>query len=453
MLGQSYKQINFLRSEYISNRFINFESFGKNLCIFNKPKIKKLFDNVIVQQSNNKCTDNFWTMLANAYANQIDAIQYKIFAKQQSTYKDWLDYSYMPTIGLLVTRLSNLNDKFNDIDIQNELDIAKAFELFLLTTYNKSWLAFYEQYDIKHLTNLPGTLTVDMFCKFMCALSDALAMFSKLTTFNEYEAVFLRQTMNIMFSFQDNVELFKTDTDYGTTLHVSHHQSSKKLKITLHNCHTIRCYKQHKTTYKYCNERNFAERLLSTILTFHNQFNVFDDLDSLIELTLTNLHVKLIDYIDNFDIAKFKFRRLNRQFHIINYKQTHFRHFENVLLCRYIGKSRKHAFVQSNSNYDFAYFEQLFANAPYPNAYKNFIAEHDTWLKLSNMSMFNDTYEDSEDFANFKFTDSIHQSYTLVHMFRTDIAYCVMNHKTIASKTFKQLHKFEKQFYKKFNKI
>lgn len=429
---------------------MNFESFGKNLCIFNKRKIKLLFDNVIIQQYSNKCTDNFWTKLANAYANQIDAIQHAHHLVNDN-YCDWLDLEYIPTIGLLVTRLSNIHEQLDETTIQSELDIAKSFELFLMTTYNKSWLKFYEYYNIEHLTDLPNTLKIDMLCKFMCAMSDALAMYSHATYFNEYESVFLRQTMNIMFSFQDNVEFFNTDTEYGTTLHVSHHRNSKKLKITKHNCHALRCYKQHKTTYRYCNERNFIGRVLSSLsstnLTIHNQFVVSEFSNSLIELTLTNLHVKLIDYIDNFDIAKFKFRRLNRQFQIINYKQTHFRHFENVLLCKFIGKSRKHQFVQSIRCIDFDYFEQLFAKDTYPHAYSEFIAEHDTWQKVEQLSFFND---DLSEFAQFKFDDILHQSYGLVHMFRLDIAYYIKHNMKVPTKTLKKLHTFEKQFYKRF---
>ena len=458
MLGQSYKQINFLRSEYVSNRFMNFESFGKNLCIFDKRKIKMLFDNVIIQQTSNKCTDNFWTKLANAYANQIDAIQHAHHIVNDATYCDWSDLKYIPTIGLLVTKLSNIHEQFDNDIIQAELAIAATFETFLITAYNKSWLAFYTQYNIEHLTDLPNTLKTDMFCKFMCAMSDALAMYSHTSKFNEYASVFLRQTMNIMFSFQDNVEFFNTDTEYGTTLHLSHHRNSKKLKITKHNCHALRCYKHHKTTYKYCNERNFTERVLSTlsstlsstILTIHNQFSVFDDFDSLIELTLLNLHVKLIDYIDSFDIAKFKLKRLNRQFQIINYKQTHFRHFENVLLCKFIGKSRKHKFVHAYLHDDFIYFEHLFAMDIYPHAYSEFIAEHDTWQKVEKLSFFNDNYDNLSDFAQFKFDDMLHQSYGLVHILRSDITYCVQHQIQIPAKTLKKLHKFEKQFYRHF---
>ena len=451
----SYKQINFVRSEYIDSKFMNFDKFGKSVqeC-FNANNLSNLVkDKLLVQQSksnlqsdnssvhssvhsnvhsnihNNKQNNvtDYWQTLANAYNVQIHEIQCKhlhydadldMEGYDAITFDTCIHIPYMPTIGLLITKLSNIHEQFDDTTIQQELEIAKAYELFLNTVYNQTWLNFYAQNfnDNFALYAGPNQLRLDMFCKFICAISDVIEMITGNLQLNEYENIFIKRTANILASFDDNVELCVTANNKHTRL--VHHRNRNYCHLIVHKFHAYGGYKRHSSLTIACNAHDWQIMMLRFIFTTRRQTHI-----SYLDCIITNLHAKLINYATNFDEAKFKLKRLNRACQIINYKQCHFRTFEHIKQNLRIGKSNKRQFISSAVNNDtyrhFDLFERLFAKPQIIlHSYEQFKIEHSKYATLIRACINNkddfDSLDDIDDYCKSKglyYNFALHEQY------------------------------------------
>ena len=440
----SYKQINFIESKYIDSKLMDFSKFGNFVHkYFNDEIVSSIIkDRLLVQQNTANLhyvndiklkPTAYWQKLAYAYSEQIKEIQLKHLHYDATLDAYGYDFSflsfnicdyipYVPTIGLLVTKLSNVHEQFDEETIRHELEIAKAYELFLNTVYNKSWQTFYE-YGLDsrfYLHESPNCLRIDMFCKFICAISDAIESTMGCLRLNEYENIFIKQTLNVLASFDDNVEICSSFN--GVHIRLVHHRACNYYSIIMHKCHKYGGYKKHHTIRCACNSRNWHKTLIAFMFNVKCKTTANDVESALTDLhdtVLSNLHVKLVNYKSNFDEAKFKLKRLNRQCQIINYKQTHFRTFENVKSNLRLGKSNKQDFISTAVNDDsyiyFSIFEQLFARPQtILHSYENFKIEHSRYtVLLKDCIKHQDEFDNINDINEYCRTKGIHYDFAL----------------------------------------
>lgn len=378
MQGQSYKQINFLRSEYVTSKLstgvtlMDFSKLGNNIDMFiyqlSKQDDKFLvseYRNIIPQSYKGLQFDNFYEYfesLRRALQRQLLDMS---FVHVHNLYELFGDDKYINmykslSIGLLLTPLSTIHRSFTAQDYIEYIEEAKLYELFLKTAYSNKWYKMtqalkadicleYDKYYQCHIYD-------DVWYMYLTALSDLFNMDCRIDV---YSRRFLLSMIQIIFDTRDNFELYLTNGPESMTCHVTYNASVGKLHTTMSGNPLYGTYRKHnsKKTTKIDNDwlddlpyidDSIDDEMGINDIKLDSNFNistfkkvqthtVFHTVKQIIEsqqlnciLLLTNLHCKLLDASSTLDLHLHRFKRLTRHVQVINHKQLHVKHYTKL---------------------------------------------------------------------------------------------------------------------------
>ena len=409
MVGQSYKQINFLRSEYVTSKLptgvtlMDFSKLGNNIDMFiyqlsnqDDKFLVSEYRNIIPHSYKGLQFDNFseyFATLKVALQRQLNDM-YKVHAKNLYDLFDDDKYHNMYkslSIGLLLTPLSSINRNFTTQDYIEFIEEAKLYELFLKTAYSNKWYKMvqalkadihldYDNFDICKLYD-------DVWYMYLTALSD---LFNMDANIDAYSRRFLLSMIQIIFDTRDNFELYLTNGPESMTCHVTYNANVGKLHTTMSGNPLYGTYRKHNskkthTTYDdddwlddipYIDDidTEIAEPNIASnfnISTFKRCYShtVFHTISQILKsqqlnciLLLTNLHCKLLDASSTLDLHLYRFKRLTRHVQVINHKQLHVKHYTKLTkhLTQSCHKHYKWAIINESQHQMFRQFESTF---------------------------------------------------------------------------------------------
>lgn len=407
MLGQSYKQINFLRSEYVTSKLptgvslMDFSKLGKNIDLFiyqfNQFEQDLLVSEYITNiphhykglQFDN--LSEYFDVLKCGFKKQLHEMKqfhepriYELFEDNDK----YLNLYKSLSIGLLLTPLSTIYRNFTRSEYIEYIEEAALLQLWLRTAYGNKYIKLVNALNL----DLDLQSNDDMWYMYFTALTD---LFTMLYDIDMYSRRFLIAMSQLIFDSRDNFELYLTNGPESMTTHITYSPATSKLHITKsgHPLYgTYRTHKQKRMSKEddsylddlpvYDADSDESESALETDSTifdadsFNNYYhkvvkpqNLFYTVTQLLKsnslsayLLLSNLHCKMLNACSTDDLNMYRFKRLTRCVQVINYKNLQVRHYNK--LTKYLTLSHKKTCTwQANceSNQLFHKFENAFA--------------------------------------------------------------------------------------------
>lgn len=406
MLGQSYKQINFLRSEYVTSKLptgvslMNFSKLGKNIDLFiyqfnqfeQDLLVSKYITN-IPHHYKGLQFDNlseYFDVLKCGFKKQLhEMLQFheqRIYELFEDNDK-YLNLYKSLSVGLLLTPLSTIYRNFTHSEYIEYIEEAALLQLWLRTAYGNKYIKLVNALNL----DLDLQSNDDMWYMYFTALTDLFTMSYDIDIYNRR---FLIAMSQLIFDSRDNFELYLTNGPESMTTHVTYSPTTSKLHITKSGHPLYGTYRTHKQKHRSKENDNYLDDLPvydadsdeseseletdSTIFdadSFNNCHfkvvklqNLFYTVTQLLKsnslsayLLLSNLHCKMLNACSTDDLNMYRFKRLTRRVQVINYKNLQVRHYNK--LTKYLTLSHKKTCTwQANceSNQLFHKFENAF---------------------------------------------------------------------------------------------
>lgn len=410
MLGQSYKQINFLRYEYVTSKLptgvslMDFSKLGKNIDLFIY-QFNQFEQDLLVSEYITNIPHHYKGLQFDNLSEYFDVLKCG-FKKQlhemlqfheQRIYElfedndKYLNLYKSLSVGLLLTPLSTIYRNFTHSEYIEYIEEAALLQLWLRTAYGNKYIKLVNALNL----DLDLQSNDDMWYMYFTALTDLFTMSYDIDIYNRR---FLIAMSQLIFDSRDNFELYLTNGPESMTTHITYSPVTSKLHITKsgHPLYgTYRTHKQKRISKEddiylddipvYDNGSDDSDESESESETdnfifdadsFNNchfkvvkSQNLFYTVTQLLKsnslsayLLLSNLHCKMLNACSVNDLNMYRFKRLTRRVQVINYKQLQVRHYNK--LTKYLTLSHKKTCTwQANyeSNQLFHKFENAFA--------------------------------------------------------------------------------------------
>lgn len=407
MLGQSYKQINFLRSEYVTSKLptgvslMDFSKLGKNIDLFIY-QFNQFEQDLLVSEYITNIPHHYKGLQFDNLSEYFDVLKCG-FKKQlhemlqfheQRIYElfedndKYLNLYKSLSVGLLLTPLSTIYRNFTRSEYIEYIEEAALLQLWLRTAYGNKYIKLVNALNL----DLDLQSNDDMWYMYFTALTDLFTMSYDIDIYNRR---FLIAMSQLIFDSRDNFELYLTNGPESMTTHITYSPATSKLHITKSGHPLYGTYRTHKQKHRskeddsylddlpvYDAESDESESELETDSTIFdaNSFNnchlkvvksqnLFYTVTQLLKsnslsayLLLSNLHCKMLNACSTDDLNMYRFKRLTRRVQVINYKNLQIRHYNK--LTKYLTLSHKKTCTwQANceSNQLFHKFENAFA--------------------------------------------------------------------------------------------
>lgn len=500
MIGQSYKQINFLRSEYVTSKLptgvslMDFSKLGKNIDLFIYQFNQFEQDLLVSEYSNNiphhykglqfDNLSEYFDVLKCGFKKQLHEMKqfhepriYELFEDNDK----YLNLYKSLSVGLLLTPLSTIYRSFTRSEYIEYIEEAALLQLWLRTAYGNKYIKLVNALNL----DLDLQSNDDMWYMYFTALTDLFTMSYDIDMYNRR---FLIAMSQLIFDSRDNFELYLTNGPESMTTHITYSPATSKLHITKSGHPLYGTYRTHKQKRMSKEDDSYLDDLPvydadsdkseseletdSTIFdadSFNNCHckvvkpqNLFYTVTQLLKsnnlsayLLLSNLHCKMLNSCSTDDLNMYRFKRLTRRVQVVNYKNLQVRHYNK--LTKYLTLSHKKTCAwQANceSNQLFHKFENAFALC---NKFTKVLNMFELTYQISQRTkcirniakqkhQLLTTY-DIEDMLINEFDDkyNLAQDYEMSSYQFFDIAYATKSNKTY--KTWKNLQQAKRSFY------
>lgn len=406
MIGQSYKQINFLRSEYVTSKLptgvslMDFSKLGKNIDLFMYQFNQFEQDLLVSEYSNNiphhykglqfDNLSEYFDVLKCEFKKQLHEMQqfheqriYELFEDNDK----YLNLYKSLSIGLLLTPLSTIYRNFTHSEYIEYIEEAALLQLWLRTAYGSKYIKLVNALNL----DLDLQSNDDMWYMYFTALTD---LFTMSYDIDMYSRRFLIAMSQLIFDSRDNFELYLTNGPESMTTHITYSPVTSKLHITKSGHPLYGTYRTHKQkrmskvdndwlnelptydddsdesepeletdNYSFAeNFNNYYYKVVKSQTLFYTVTQLLKSNSLSAYLLLSNLHCKMLNACSANDLNMYRFKRLTRRMQVINYKNLQVRHYNK--LTKYLTLSHKKTCTwQANceSNQLFYKFENAFA--------------------------------------------------------------------------------------------